>query len=177
MSFPRCPHLPTPRAGMDWRVYQAHGDDRGPAFYGTCLEYAHALWHRALPARALLCLDRAMGADLSLADPVIHAWPMPYAAMAWIMREVPRDLFCGNPRVHFQHYADRMNEPRRELRTARAWACWHLACRVRPELPGDPRHEVIPPTEEEVIQQLTSLALPGEPQLWQTVLEQASPKT
>ena len=31
-----------------------------------------------------------------------------------------------NPRVHFQHLADRMNELRREQRRWRMWACWNL---------------------------------------------------
>lgn len=154
---------------MDWRVYSPHGRLRGGAFYGTCLEYAHHLWHRRLPARALLCLDRAMGADISPADAVAGSWPMPYAAMAWIMREVPRDLFCGNPRVHFQHYADRMNAPRKEIRVWRAWACWAVARRVRPELPGDPKHDVIYPAETEIAAGLSRTGLPGEEQLWEAV--------
>ena len=170
MSLPVCPHLPTPRAGMDWRVYQRHGDSRGAGFYGTCLEYGHALWHRQLPARALLCLDRAMGADLGEPDAVLSSWPMPYAAMAWIMREVPRDLFCGNPRVHFQHYADRMNPPREELRRWRAWACWALACRVRPELPGDPKHDVVEPTAVEIAEQIEILGSSQEVEMWRQVL-------
>ena len=155
---------------MDWRVYQPHGDSRGAGFYGTCLEYGHALWHRELPARALLCLDRAMGADLAETDAVLGSWPMPYAAMAWIMREVPRDLFCGNPRVHFQHYADRMNEPRKELRRCRAWACWALACEVRPELDGDSKHDVVEPCLEEIEQKLRIEGLEGESEQWRRVL-------
>ncbi len=155
---------------MDYRVYSPLGASRGAAFYGTALEYGHYLWQQRLPARAILCLDRAMGADVSADDAVIGSWPMPYAAMAWILREVPPDIFCGNPRVHFQHYADRMNEPRRELRTWRAWACWALTRRVRPELPGDPRHEVREPSEKEIAASLTQHGLPGETQLWQSVL-------
>ena len=170
MDLPDCPHLPVPRAGMDWRVYQNHGDSRGAGFYGTCMEYGHALWHRRLPARALLCLDRAMGADVSHADAVVGSWPMPYAAMAWMMQEVPRDLFCGNPRVHFQHYADRMNEPRKEIRAWRAWACWALARQVRPELPGDPNHDVQFPSEREIGEGLSRVGLPGERELWQAVM-------
>ncbi len=154
---------------MDWRIYQSHGDRRGPGFYGTCLEYGHYLWWIRQPARALLCLDRAMGADISMSDPVVGSWPMPYAAMAWIMREVPRDLFCGNPRVHFQHYADRMNEPRKELRQWRAWACWALAREVRPELPGDPNHDVREPELEEIASGLELCGLAGEKEQWNRV--------
>src|SRR5690606_21886409 len=123
MLLPACPHLPTPRLQMDWRVYAPHGPARGPGFYATALEYGHFLWRQGLPARAILCLDRALGADLRGDEPVVHSWPLPYAAMAWMLVEVPRDVFHGNPRVHFQHYADRMNEPRRVQRQWRAWAC------------------------------------------------------
>lgn len=167
--MPVCPHLPTPRPVMDWRVYEPHGDARDGAFYGVALEYGHYLWHRQLPARAILCLDRAMGADVTATDPVVHSWPMPYAAMAWLLREVPRDLFCGNPRVHFQHYADRMNEPRKAVRQWRAWACWALAREVRPELPGDPRHDVAEPTLGAIEAGLAATGLPGEAVLWQRV--------
>jgi hypothetical protein len=155
---------------MDWRVYQLHGAERGAGFYGTCLEYGQDLWRRQLPARAMLCLDRAMGADVFSPDPVLGSWPMPYAAMAWIMREVPRDLFCGNPRVHFQHYADRMNPPRQKIREWRAWACWALACAVRPELPGDPKHDVVTPSLENIEAGLRRDGVTGEAELWQTVL-------
>ena len=155
---------------MDWKVYAPHGRERGPGFYATALEYGHYLWQRRFPARAILCLDRAMGAELREDDPVLGSWPMPYAAMAWFLREVPRDLFCGNPRVHFQHYADRMNAPRREARVWRAWACWALTRRVRPELPGDPRHDVREPAESEIAQELENHGLPGERELWATVL-------
>lgn len=156
---------------MDWRVYEPHGETRGAGFYGTALEYGHFLWQRRLPARAILCLDRAMGADLAGNEPVVHSWPMPYAAMAWLLTEVPRDLFCGNPRVHFQHYADRMNEPRKAMREWRAWACWAITRRVRPDLPADPRHDVREPTEAEIGAGLDAVGLTGERAGWQAVLD------
>ena len=82
-------------------------------------------------------LDRAFGADLAPGEPVLAAWPLPYAAMAWLLQHTPPETFIGNPRVHFQHLADRMNEPRREQRRWRAWACWPwrtnwLNCEARP---------------------------------------------
>ena len=130
------PSLPPLTPGLDWRSLASHRSSaRGAAFYFACLEYAQVQWSQALPARAMLCLDRAMGAELAGDEPVLTAWPMPYDAMVWIMRETPPDVFLGNPRVHFQHYADRMNEPRREVRQWRAWACWMLARVVLPELP------------------------------------------
>ena len=169
-----CPHLPTPRPGLDWRTLNAFGpDDRGERFYGACIEYSHALWQRKYAARAMLCLDRAMGADLKGDEPVLSVWPIPYEAMVWFMRHTPHGVFIGNPRVHFQHYADRMNEPRKEQRRWRAWACWSLARKVMPELPGDPRHRIEEPTIAEIGDRLRGHGIPGEAGLWRGVLDRA----
>jgi hypothetical protein len=178
-EFPPCPHLPAPRPGLDWRALHAFREgDRGGAFYLTCLEYGHTLWRRGLAARALLCLDRALGADLRGDEPELRAQPLPYAAIAWIIRETPAEVFIGNPRVHFQHYADRLGKPRREQRRWRAWACWALTRAVRPELPGDPRHCAVEPTPREIAAQLEGCGLPGEVALWQAVLNGAQgPRT
>jgi len=170
-EFPPCPHLPTPRPGLDWRALHAFREgDRSGGFYLTCLEYGHTLWRRGLAARALLCLDRALGADLRGDEPELQAQPLPYAAIAWIIRETPAGVFIGNPRVHFQHYADRLGEPRREQRRWRAWACWALTRAVRPDLPGDPRHRVDEPAMGEIAAQLERWGLPGECEVWQAVL-------
>jgi hypothetical protein len=147
--------------------------DRGEVFYDACLEYGHALWRGKFPARAMLCLDRAMGADLKGNEPILAAWPMPYAAMVWIMRHTPSGVFIGNPRIHFQHFADRMNEPRREQRRWRAWACWALARRAMPDLPGDARHLVEEPTLREIEARLHRHGLPGEDVLWHRELHDA----
>lgn len=172
--LPPCPHLPPPRAGLDWRTLHIHREDvRGAEFYHDCLEYAHALWRRGLAARAILCLDRAMGADLRAGDPQLRAWPLPYAAMVWFLVHTPPNVFIGNPRVHFQHYADRMNHPRRDQRRWRAWACWALARAVRPDLPGDPRHAVEEPTMDQIGTRLDAHGLLGESQLWRDVLATA----
>jgi hypothetical protein len=169
--LPQCPHLPHPRPGLDWRALNAFGaGDRGDRFYDACLEYAHALWHRKFAARAILCLDRAMGASLKGDEAILAVWPMPYAAMVWIMRHTPKDVFIGNPRIHFQHYADRLKEPRREQRRWRAWACWALARKVLHDLPGDPRHRVDEPTLHQIEEHLAKHGLPGEAHLWRSVL-------
>ena len=171
-AFPPCPYLPEPRAGLDWRSLHVFRDtDRGPEFYFACLEYGHALWLRGFAARALLCLDRAMAADLAGGEAVLQQHPMPYAAMAWVIAHTPDGVFLGNPRVHFQHYADRMNEPRREQRRWRAWACWALACAVRPDLPNDPRHRVVEPTLDEIAAALRAFGHPGEEALWRRELQ------
>jgi hypothetical protein len=167
--LPPCPQLPAPRAGLDWRALHAYRDaERGPDFYFGCLEYGHALWQRGLAARALLCLDRAFAAELRGDEPVLRAWPLPYGATAWMIAQTPADIFIGNPRVHFQHYADRMNEPRREQRRWRAWGCWALARVVRPEFSGDPKHAVEEPSLARIAAALREHGLPGEAEIWQS---------
>jgi hypothetical protein len=173
--LPSCPTLPAARPDLDWRALHAFRDrERGGAFYFACLEYGQFLWEHRLPARAILCLDRAFGAELEPADPVLAAWPLPYAAMAWILRHTPEGVFVGNPRVHFQHYADRLDGPRREQRRWRAWACWALARAVNPDWPADPRHAVREPTTDEIAQGLGEHGFPGETALWRPVLASAA---
>ena len=155
---------------MDAGALTALGEDRGPVFYLTALTYGHYLWQRGLAARATLCLDRALGADLRGDEPVLRDHPLPYAAMRWFLARTPPEIFIGNPRVHFQHLADRMNEPRRDQRRWRAWACWAIARRARPEWPGDTRHRVTEPTEAEIGARLAAHGLPGEAELWRRVL-------
>ena len=173
-NLPACSHLPAPRAGLDWRALHAHrGAERRGEFYLDCLEYGHALWQRGLAARAILCLDRAFGADLRGDEPELHTWPLPYAAMAWFIAHTPAEIFLGNPRVHFQHYAGRMNEPRREQRRARAWACWALARAVRPDFPGDPRHAIAEPTLAEIERALRAHGHPHEAEVWLAAMKAA----
>lgn len=174
--FPPCPHLPPPRPGLDWRALHRfrHGD-RGMEFYGACLDYAQVLWRRGLAARSLLCLDRAFGTELRGDEPGLRQWPLPYAAMAWLIAHTPAGVFIGNPRVHFQHYADRMNEPRRDQRRWRAWACWALSRAVRPDLPGDPRHRVVEPSLDDIRAGLSAHGLPGEAERWRSTLAACRP--
>ncbi len=155
---------------MDARALTAHGDARDVAFYLTALTYANYLWQQGLAARAILALDRALAADLRGDEPALHSWPLPYRPMAWFLRHAPPDVFIGNPRVHFQHLADRMNEPRRDQRRWRTWACWALCRVVRPEFPADPKHRVVEPTIEEIAERLRTHGLAGESELWRTEL-------
>ena len=115
-----------------------------------------------------------MGAELTGDEPILQQHPLPYHAMAWLIGHTPRDVFLGNPRVHFQHYADRMNEPRREQRRWRAWACWALARAVRPDLPNDPKHRVTEPTLAAIEAALRAHGHRGEPELWRGELYRAS---
>ena len=156
---------------MDASVLTLHGETRDAGFYLSALTYAHHLWQRGFAARAILSLDRALGADLRGDETVLRRWPLPYEAMAWFLRHTPADVFIGNPRVHFQHLADRMNEPRREQRRWRIWACWALCRAVRPEFPADPKHKVTEPSVAEIATRLHTHGIPGETELWRAVLE------
>ena len=158
---------------MDASALSAHGPDRDAEFYLTALTYAHYLWQGGFAARAILKLDRALLADLRGDEPVLQTWPLPYAAMAWLLRHTPPDVFIGNPRVHFQHLADRMNEPRREQRRWRIWACWALCRAVRPEFPADLKHLVEEPDRGLIAQKLAEHGGPGEAALWQAAMRQA----
>lgn len=175
VALPPCPCLPPPPHGLDHSHLGRHDEARDGAFYLSCLEYGHALWQRGLAARAVLCLDRAMGADLRGDEPELRAWPMPYAAMAWFLCHTPPEVFIGNPRVHFQHYADRLKQPRREQRAARAWACWAIARRLRPEWPADPKHVVVEPVADDIAKRLDAHGLPGETAEWRAVLAACAP--
>lgn len=158
---------------MDARALTAHGGERDAEFYLTALTYAQYLWQRGFAARAILKVDRALLADLRGDEPALQQWPLPYAAMAWLLRHVPPDVFVGNPRVHFQHLADRMNEPRREQRRWRIWACWAICRAVRPELPADPKHDVREPTVDEIFAQLETHGIRGEAALWRSAWAEA----
>ena len=177
MRLPPCPHLPPAPAEMDAGALTAHGESRKGAFYLTALTYGQYLWQRGVVARAMLKLNRAFGAELAGDEPELRLWPLPYAAMVWLLRHVPQDVFIGNPRVHFQHLADRMNEPRREQRRWRAWACWQLTRQVRPEFSDDPRHAVIEPTKGEIHAALVQYGHPREAEIWLELAERTTART
>jgi len=172
-----CPHLPVPARPLTAASIRDTGTDRGAGFYFLALECAQALWLARLPAQSLLLVNRAFSADLCGEEPVVDAWPVPYAAAAWVMRHRDPADFIGNPRRHYQHLATRMVEPRRELRTWRAWACWALARAIAPEWPADEKQladeRVIEPTHQEIAAHLHRLGWPGEAHVWQRVAADA----
>jgi hypothetical protein len=173
-----CPYLPVPDRPLSAASVSATGRDRGPEFYFLALECAQALWLARLPAQALLLVNRALSADLRGDEPVLQPWPPPYAAAAWILRHHHPDDFIGNPRRHYQHLATRMVEPRRELRTWRAWACWALARAADPTLPADEKQlaeeRVVEPSLEDIAAHLDRLGLPGETACWQHTLRRVT---
>lgn len=135
---PPCPHLPVPQGPLDHRELSRHGESRDAGFYQSALVYGHHLWLQGHAGRALLALTRALYADVAEDDPVLAGHPLPYAAMHWMLATHRSDDFPGNPRLSFQHQACRLRGARREIRSARAWAVWALACAARPALTGDP---------------------------------------
>ncbi|MDE3084325.1 MAG: hypothetical protein KGJ37_03775 [Verrucomicrobiota bacterium] len=155
---------------MDWRAFNTHGANRGAEFYFTALLYGHYLWQRGRAARAILCLDRAFGADLRGGEPGLANWPLPYAALVWFLQKTPPGIFLGNPRVHFQHLAGRMNQPRSEQRRWRAWACWALTRAALPHLPDDPRHRIAEPSIDLIAKNLIIHGLAGEMEQWRAAL-------
>jgi GNAT superfamily N-acetyltransferase len=167
-----CPFLPE----ID-RVYKATdihalGSDRGPVFYETSLCYAQSQWRVGLPAQAMLQLNRALACCLSHDEPVLHRWPLPYTAMAWIIQQQPEGQFIGNPRRHFQHLATRMVQPHKDLRTWRAWACWYLSKMLltEEEHPADwkqiRQEGVVEPTFHQIREQLRALSPADDEAKW-----------
>ncbi|MEM7384652.1 MAG: hypothetical protein AAF514_06870 [Verrucomicrobiota bacterium] len=149
------------------------GRDRGPCFYEAALRYAGSLWLQDLPARSLLLINRALGADLKGDEPIIEEWPLPYRAIPWILVHRSDRVFIGNPRRHYQHLATRMVEPRKELRSWRAWACWYLSTVILPENAFPPdrlqieTEGISEPSGEEIGDQLERLGFPREKLLWE----------
>lgn len=154
-----------------------YGKGRGEDFYEGALRCGHSLWLQGLPAQAMLQLNRAFSAHLDGPEPILQKWPLPYSAMVWIMQNRLEDQFIGNPRRHFQHLATRMVEPRKELRSARAWACWHLACLVFPDYPADEvqiREEgIVEPSTDVIRASLISLGMPQELGWWEQATAEA----
>ena len=168
-----CPFLPLIDEVIGAAAMREMGRERGTLFYLRALECAQSLWRQALPAQSVLLLNRAFGADLEGDEPVLEEWPLPYAAMRWVLSSAREGDFIGNPRRHFQHLATRMVEPRREIRSWRAWACWRYAREIFPELPPDQKQldeeGVREPTVEEIREGLVECGICGEAALWEKV--------
>jgi hypothetical protein len=166
---------------LDFTCLHALGARRDREFYVQALLYAQSLWLQGLPAQAILLVNRALGADVRAGDPVLQNWPLPYRAMRWLLENRTAGQFIGNPRRHWQHLATRMVEPRKELRTWRAWACWWMARTLFPGLPADEHQlaeeNVREPEEHEIFAQLTALGHPGEAALWRETWQEAPSHT
>jgi hypothetical protein len=153
-------------------VMKRYGEDRGADFYLGALSCAQSLWLQGLPAQAILQLNRAFAADLPPDAAILQSHPLPYAPMAWLLRNRLPDQFIGNPRRHFQHLATRMSGPRSEVRAWRAWACWWMSRIIDPALPADEEQlaneAIVEPTVDEIEDGLDRFGHPGEIHLWKT---------
>lgn len=164
-----CPFLPSCGRPLTWRDLNALRDNQGAELYRLCLEYGQQLWLDDLPARALLAVDRALYCDVPEGDVALTEYAMPYRAIGWMVRQ-PSDQFTGNARVHYQHLADRVRGERAELKKWRAWAAWAVTRHVRPDLAGDPKHEVTEPTQAEIEAGLLTYGLVSEIAEWRKAL-------
>jgi len=154
---------------LSWRDLAEFREEGGAELYRLCLEYGQQLWLDGLPARSLLAVDRALYCDVAASAEVLQAYPLPYAAIRWLVSQ-PSDAFTGNARVHYQHLADRVRGERADIKKWRAWAAWGLGRQARPELPGDPKHAVTEPTHAEIAAGLHAHGIAGEASLWRECL-------
>ena len=102
---------------------------KGAEFYHDALRFAQSQWISGKPAQAILQINKAWMADLTGEEPILKTHPSPYRALVWIMENAASGGhgYMGNPVRHFQHLASRMSGPRAEIRSWRAWLCFHLA--------------------------------------------------
>ena len=91
-------------------------------------------------------------------------------AEVWLVAQDVGAAFLGNPRVHYQHLADRVRGPREHLIRWRAWAAWAVVRRVRPDFPADPRHEVREPADAAIETGLRQHGIEGEIGTWRAAL-------
>ncbi|MBL9116198.1 MAG: GNAT family N-acetyltransferase [Verrucomicrobiaceae bacterium] len=165
-----CPLLP--EVQRVWRASDVtrFGDERSPTFYEASLCYAQSQWRCGFPAQAILQINRSFACTLSKQQ---MTWPLAYDAIAWLITHRREGQFVGNPTRHFQHLATRMVEPNKELRSWRAWACWHLSRALLPQdvFPGDAvqirKEGVVEPTREQIRDALTRLSPADDVERWE----------
>jgi hypothetical protein len=163
--------LPPADPGLTYRALRAERlAARWPVYYQTALRYGQTLWMQGHAGRAILAVTRGLYSRIAPDDPVLGDWPLPYAALRWLVASHPSTDFPGNPRVSFQHQATRLAGPRAPLLRARAWAVWSLVREARPELPGDPRQQVVEPDLVAIRKGLITHGHEGEAALWARAL-------
>ena len=114
-------HLPDAPHDLGPDHTRQHRKTRGGIFHQACLELSQSLWLQQKPAQAILQLNKAA---------MVPDHPAPYPALVWFLIQRKDDLFIGNPVRHFQHLASRMSGDHADLRSWRAWACFHLAEKI-----------------------------------------------
>lgn len=167
---PPCPHLPAAPGPMTWRDLESAREKDEAEHYLACLAYGQRLWTEGLPARALLAVDRGLFCAVPTGHPALAAHPPPYAAIRWMVTQDIGADFIGNPRVHYQHLADRVRGAREHRVRWRAWAAWAVVRAARPEWPGDPRHEVREPDGDRIAAGLREHGVEGEAAAWRAAL-------
>ena len=150
---------------------EINANDTPESFYFKALQYGHYLWLNGHAGRAILAITRALYAKVPANTPILNEWPLPYAALTWIIKNHSSDDFPGNPRISFQHQATRLKGERQELRRARAWAVWALICKVRPSLPADAAQVFDEPTIQDIEALVTKWGHPDETALWMDALD------
>lgn len=186
-----CPYLPAVSRVWTAGEMAGHRGNYDAGFYVAALSFAQSLWLEGKPAQALLQMNKSMMADLvgCADDPegrealgVSLGWPLPYAGKLWVMRQAAEDEFLGNPVRHYQHLATRMSGVRAELRTWRAWACFHLAERTlgAGRFPRDAeqitKESLVVPEWAEVVERLRELGMPREGKLVETLWDCTPPR-
>jgi hypothetical protein len=165
-----CPYLPAPDEQMTHRcLTELRGAER-ELFYVIALKYGHTLWQQGHAGRSILAITRALYADVSDDAAILKQWPLPYAALGWIIANHSSDDFPGNPRISFQHQATRLRGDRQALRRARAWAVWALIRKAKPTLPGDLMQGIEEPILEHIEAELRAIGHPNEVAIWQAAL-------
>ncbi len=139
-------------------------------FTAACT-YAQFLWLKALPARSILALCRALYLHPHLTP---HGARQPYDAVVWLLRNSRGGGFLGNPRISFFHQATR-TDPRRFLQRERAAVLWHLTLRTRPDLPPDPEEWAQAPPPSSLAVTLDKQGLPGEGDHFRKLLQEPFP--
>lgn len=165
-----CPHLPKPEVQMSYVCLTELRGAEVAAFYFKALQYGHYLWQKKHAGRAILAITRALYADIKDDDSILKEWPLPYAALKWIVRMHSSDDFPGNPRISFQHQATRLRGERRSIRRARAWAVWAIIRSARPSLEADISQDIVEPSYAEIRDQLLNYGLKGEAALWESLV-------
>ncbi len=170
LPIPPCPLLPAVSVKLGPEATRG-ASTKNAAYYVCCLCYAQSLWQQGKPAQAILQLNKAFMADPGDDPRVLAAWPPPYAVLVWFLQHRPPGAFIGNPVRHFQHLATRVVGERREIRSWRAWACFHLSRRLLPEeeFPIDgvqvERESLEFPAWEETVRRIESDGWKGEAEL------------
>lgn len=166
-----CPHLPAPDAQMSYRCLVESRKTDKATFYVTALKYGHYLWLNGHAGRSILAITRALYADIQEAAPVLDQWPLPYAALHWIVATHRTNHFPGNPRISFQHQATRLRGQRQALRRARAWAVWALIRKAKPTLSKDHAQAIKEPTPDWIEAQLREEGHTNEVAIWKAALD------